>query len=303
MRLLLVALVAATSVANIYCLCAPSTPATAACCVSEASLIEVHLGECPPGHVELDSAFFEPNEDPRGSLECGGNVCCVLDDDTEVVDSFLGCEAREGKSFVIEFCPPQCCKRPSGEYVRAPEGDRCDQIPDETDVVNAPTESCDEVCCEIDGLTGKLTRGQCLDASGKVLADAECSGSATTGGPDPTTTTDPTTTGPQSTATTTGPQSSDPSGTSTGPQTTDATSGTAETGSTSEPGGSCKCDDPGVQFTVVSGCQGPQFDDATQPSYCKSVVEFVLLADPATHAFADGEVMGFPDCQVQVDCP
>ncbi len=65
----------------------------------------------------------------------------------------------------------------------------------------------------------------------------------------------------------------------------------------------CTCDTSGVSFEVISGCQGAAFADATEPSYCQSVVEFELMDDPATHLFDSGTTLGFPDCQVKITCP
>lgn len=68
-------------------------------------------------------------------------------------------------------------------------------------------------------------------------------------------------------------------------------------------GSTCACRDAGVVFRVVSGCEGPAFSDATTSSYCSSHVSENLSADPATHPFNDGDVLGFPACQVEIDCP
>jgi hypothetical protein len=68
-------------------------------------------------------------------------------------------------------------------------------------------------------------------------------------------------------------------------------------------GGTCRCDDAGVTFSVVSGCEGPQFDDATEASFCRSHVEFNLSQDPATHALSSGDQIGFDGCTVEVRCP
>jgi hypothetical protein len=68
-------------------------------------------------------------------------------------------------------------------------------------------------------------------------------------------------------------------------------------------GGTCRCGDAGVTFSVVSGCQGPQFDDATEASFCRSHVEFNLEEDPAEHEFSSGDQIGFEGCTVEVSCP
>ncbi|HMV70266.1 MAG TPA: hypothetical protein PKA64_25725 [Myxococcota bacterium] len=65
----------------------------------------------------------------------------------------------------------------------------------------------------------------------------------------------------------------------------------------------CACRDAGVTFTVVSGCEGPAFNDATTASYCVSHVTENLSGDPETTRFGDGDVFGFPACQVRIRCP
>jgi hypothetical protein len=67
--------------------------------------------------------------------------------------------------------------------------------------------------------------------------------------------------------------------------------------------GKCRCDDAGVTFSVVVGCDGPQFDDATEASFCRSHVEFNLGEDPATHELSSGDQIGFEGCTVEVICP
>lgn len=66
-------------------------------------------------------------------------------------------------------------------------------------------------------------------------------------------------------------------------------------------GGSCKCSDAGVTFTVVSGCEDT--DDATEPSFCRSHIEFNLIEDPDTFALESGSTMSFPGCEVRITCP
>jgi hypothetical protein len=68
-------------------------------------------------------------------------------------------------------------------------------------------------------------------------------------------------------------------------------------------GGSCRCGDAGVTFSIVAGCNGPAFNDAETAGFCRSHVEFNLEEDPAEHEFNSGEEFGFPDCTVEITCP
>lgn len=66
-------------------------------------------------------------------------------------------------------------------------------------------------------------------------------------------------------------------------------------------GKSCRCDDAGVTFTVLTGCGDTP--DATEPSFCHSHVEFNLESDPETTELPSGSLLAFPGCEVRMTCP
>lgn len=135
---------------------------------------------------------------------------------------------------------------------------------------------CEPVCCDRGGgLFENTTVGECASIFGRQADPAQCANAADAG-----------------------------AGGAGGAGGGDAGGGGGAGGS--DAGGSgevaCTCDQA-ASFTVVSGCEGAAFSDATTALFCRSAVEFELGADPDAHEIVSGTVLGFEACQVRVTCP